>query len=36
MENKEMLHLTKMDFVGSAGAAAVLTAFIVFLSNVLV
>ncbi|WP_415782928.1 DUF3948 family protein, partial [Bacillus manliponensis] len=26
MENKEVLQLTKMDFIGSAGGAAVLTA----------
>ncbi|WP_141522197.1 DUF3948 family protein, partial [Bacillus pseudomycoides] len=29
MENKEVLQLTKMDFLGSAGAATALTAFIV-------
>ncbi|MBJ8028840.1 DUF3948 family protein [Bacillus cereus group sp. N21] len=36
MENKEVLQVTKMDFLGSAGAATVLTALIVFLSSVLV
>ncbi|MDR4188626.1 DUF3948 family protein [Bacillus pseudomycoides] len=36
MENKQVLQLTKMDFLGSAGGAAVLTALIVLLSNVLV
>ncbi|KEK18056.1 DUF3948 family protein [Bacillus manliponensis] len=36
MENKEVLQLTKMDFIGSAGGAAVLTALIVILSSVLV
>ncbi|WP_142309925.1 DUF3948 family protein, partial [Bacillus pseudomycoides] len=29
MENKEVLQLTKMDLLGSAGAATALTAFIV-------
>ncbi|ENQ3107995.1 DUF3948 family protein [Bacillus cereus] len=36
MENKEVLQLTKTDLLGSAGAAAVLTAFIVFLASALV
>ncbi|CAM4301212.1 DUF3948 family protein [Bacillus manliponensis] len=36
MEKKEMLQLTKAEFVGSAGGAAVLTALIVFLSSALV
>ncbi len=36
MENKEALQVTKMDFLGSAGGAAVLTALIVFLSSVFV
>ena len=36
MNNQEVLQVTKMDFVGSASGAAVLTALIVFLSNVLV
>lgn len=36
MENQEVLQVTKMDFVGAASGAAVLTAIIVFLANVLV
>ncbi|MDM5153039.1 DUF3948 family protein [Bacillus sp. DX1.1] len=36
MENEQVLQLTKMDLLGSASGAAVLTALIVFLSNVLV
>ncbi|PFD97587.1 DUF3948 domain-containing protein [Bacillus cereus] len=36
MENKEVLHVTKMDLLGSASGAAVLTALIVFLANALV
>lgn len=36
MENKEVLHLTKMDLLGSAGAATALTALIVIFSSVLV
>jgi len=36
MENREVLQLTKMDLLGSVGAAATLTALIVFLSSVLV
>ncbi|PFD97588.1 DUF3948 domain-containing protein [Bacillus cereus] len=36
MENKEVLKLTKMDLLGSASGAAVLTALIVFLSSALV
>ncbi|MDM5186688.1 DUF3948 family protein [Bacillus sp. DX4.1] len=36
MNNEQILQVTKMDFLGSASGAAVLTALIVFLSNVLV
>ncbi|HEK9102812.1 DUF3948 family protein [Bacillus pfraonensis] len=37
MRNMEqVLQVTKMDLLGAAGGAAVLTALIVFLSNVLV
>ncbi|WP_459503394.1 DUF3948 family protein [Bacillus sp. C1] len=36
MENREVLQVTKMDLLGSAGGAAVLTALIVFLSSALV
>ncbi|MBO1581786.1 MULTISPECIES: DUF3948 family protein [Bacillus] len=36
MKNEQVLQLTKMDLLGSAGGAAVLTALIVLLSNVLV
>ncbi|WP_459503396.1 DUF3948 family protein [Bacillus sp. C1] len=33
---EQVLQVTKMDLLGSAGGAAVLTALIVFLANVLV
>ncbi|PFK32507.1 DUF3948 domain-containing protein [Bacillus cereus] len=33
---EQILQVTKTDFLGAAGGAAVLTAFIVFLTNVLV
>ncbi|CAI8849097.1 MULTISPECIES: DUF3948 family protein [Bacillus] len=36
MKKEQVLQLTKMDLLGSAGGAAVLTALIVLLSNVLV
>ena len=36
MKKEQVLQLTKMDLLGSAGGAAVLTALIVFLTNVLV
>ncbi|EOP61841.1 MULTISPECIES: DUF3948 family protein [Bacillus] len=36
MENKEVLQVTKMDLLGSASGAAILTALIVLFSNVLV
>ncbi|HDX9578647.1 DUF3948 family protein [Bacillus cytotoxicus] len=36
MENREVLQLTKMDLLGSAGVATVLTALIVFLASALV
>ncbi|MEI4832396.1 MULTISPECIES: DUF3948 family protein [Bacillus] len=36
MENKEVLQLTKMDLLGSAGMATALTALIVFFASVLV
>ncbi|MEY8350446.1 MULTISPECIES: DUF3948 family protein [Bacillus cereus group] len=36
MKIEQVLQVTKMDFLGSAGGAAVLTAFIVFISSVLV
>lgn len=36
MENKEVLGLTKIDLLGSAGVATALTALIMFLSNALV
>lgn len=36
MENKEVLQLTKMDLLGSAGVATALTALIMFLSSALV
>ncbi|MED1466596.1 DUF3948 family protein [Bacillus paramycoides] len=36
MNNEQVLNVTKGDFLGSASGAAVLTAFIVFLTNVLV
>ncbi|MCM3736954.1 DUF3948 family protein [Bacillus cytotoxicus] len=36
MENKEVLQLTKMDLLGSAGAAMILTALIMFLAKALV
>ncbi|PFK30454.1 DUF3948 domain-containing protein [Bacillus cereus] len=36
MKIEQVLQVTKMDFLGSAGGAAVLTAFIVFVSSVLV
>ncbi|WJE82013.1 DUF3948 family protein [Bacillus sp. DX3.1] len=36
MKNEQVLQVTKMDLLGSASGAAVLTALIVFLSNVLV
>ncbi|MDM5153038.1 DUF3948 family protein [Bacillus sp. DX1.1] len=36
MNNEQVLQVTKMDLLGSASGAAVLTALIVFLSNVLV
>ncbi|MDC2867153.1 MULTISPECIES: DUF3948 family protein [unclassified Bacillus (in: firmicutes)] len=36
MENREVLQLTKMDLLGSAGVAMALTALIMFLSSALV
>ncbi|KFN03518.1 DUF3948 family protein [Bacillus clarus] len=36
MNNEQLLQVTKMDILGSASGAAVLTAFIVFLTNILV
>jgi hypothetical protein len=36
METKEVLQLTKMDLLGSAGVATALTALIMFLSSALV
>ncbi|HDR7633769.1 DUF3948 family protein [Bacillus mycoides] len=36
MNKEQVLQVTKMDILGSASGAAVLTAFIVFLTNVLV
>ncbi|MDM5186690.1 DUF3948 family protein [Bacillus sp. DX4.1] len=36
MNNEQVLQVTKMDLLGSASGAAVLTALIVFLANVLV
>ncbi|WP_017154246.1 DUF3948 family protein [Bacillus bingmayongensis] len=36
MKNEQVLQLTKMDLLGSASGAAVLTALIVFLANALV
>ena len=36
MKKEQVLQLTKMDLLGSVGAAATLTALIVFLSSVLV
>ncbi|EMA6344032.1 DUF3948 family protein [Bacillus cytotoxicus] len=35
MNKEQVLQVTKMDFLGSASGAAALTAFIVFLANVL-
>ncbi|MFJ8530866.1 DUF3948 domain-containing protein [Bacillus pseudomycoides] len=36
MNNEQVLQVTKMDLLGSASGAAVLTALIVFLANALV
>ncbi|MES5896147.1 MULTISPECIES: DUF3948 family protein [Bacillus] len=36
MNKEQVLQVTKMDILGSASGAAVLTAFIIFLTNVLV
>ncbi|MEK7018507.1 DUF3948 family protein [Bacillus sp. FSL R9-9410] len=36
MNKEQVLQVTKMDILGSASGAALLTAFIVFLTNVLV
>ncbi|HDR3890608.1 MULTISPECIES: DUF3948 family protein [Bacillus] len=36
MNKEQVLQVTKMDILVSAGGAAVLTAFIIFLTNVLV